>query len=475
MKSYFTRTVFVAAMLCATLPGFSQIAENFNSRSNLPASQVKSFLQSSCWQFPGFVSNSSTVIEGDGSLVSDTASAQLSEAGIYTPVLNLGSATSLSFSYKLYRAPAASGFIKICVATPYNQVIKVADSIALNSLSAGMVYTYNKSVNTGTDVNKIFIQYTGAARTAPIAIDQLHISAVQHYATGCNSAPVAVPDAFSGGAAGTAVTGNVLQNDRDPDGDQLSAYLISGSAEGTVNLQPNGYFTFTPRPGFNGSTASFSYKVCDNGYSQQCSSTASVLLLFSSGNIVPLRYADFNAAYKNNEVLLNWTTAYENSTETFDIERGSDSIHFSKLGSMRGYGTLGSINFYKYTDVQSAEVNALKDLYYRLKSVDVDKKTIYSPVIKIRIEGVTALRSVKVTPNPVISDIALHLQLNRTCDATVKVMNSTGYVVYSQLLQGAPGMNYLTLKGTAQLQSGLYFVQVLIGKDEKLMSKIIKN
>jgi hypothetical protein len=58
-----------------------------------------------------------------------------------------------------------------------------------------------------------------------------------------------------------AATG-VLGNDTDPDGDSLTAALQSGPGDGTLSLNSNGSFTYTPDPGFFGSD-SFNYKAND--------------------------------------------------------------------------------------------------------------------------------------------------------------------------------------------------------------------
>lgn len=466
--------LMVAAFLMATVCSFSQLTENFNSRSGVAAGQVKTFLQTNCWQFSGFSSSGNAgVIEGDGALFLDSAVAQ--PAALYTPVLNLQGTTNLSFTFSFSKTAAYTRWIKIYTANAFNQVVKAVDSIEINNTAANAVYTYNKTVDAGNGVYKIFIQYSDAVRATQLVFDRLQVSAGLHYTSGCNGTPVAVADAFSAGAPGSMVSGNVLQNDRDPDRENLNAYLISGSADGTVNLLSNGAFTFVPRAGFNGSSTSFAYKACDDGYGQLCSPTAVVTIFFSSGNVVPIRFVEFAAAYSSNEVKLNWVTAYENSTENFDVERGNDSLHFKKITSVKGYGTLGSINTYKHSDVQSPETDKYKDLYYRLKSKDADGKIVYSPVVKVRIEGISGLHSMKVVPNPVVNNIVLNLQLNKSCEATVKVINSTGMEVYSQPVKGVAGQNALTLKETSQLPKGLYFVQVLIDKKEKLLAKIIKN
>ena len=54
----------------------------------------------------------------------------------------------------------------------------------------------------------------------------------------------------------------LLFNDSDPDGDTLTAVLLTGPANGTLVLDPNGTFQYTPNPDFSG-TDSFTYRAFD--------------------------------------------------------------------------------------------------------------------------------------------------------------------------------------------------------------------
>ena len=59
------------------------------------------------------------------------------------------------------------------------------------------------------------------------------------------------------------VSGNVLGNDTDVDpGTTLTATLDASPSNGTVTLAPNGTFSYTPAPDFNG-TDSFTYTAGD--------------------------------------------------------------------------------------------------------------------------------------------------------------------------------------------------------------------
>lgn len=67
------------------------------------------------------------------------------------------------------------------------------------------------------------------------------------------------------------ISGNVLANDNDPEGNSqtVNTNPVSGPAHGTVVLNANGTFTYTPSLNYNGPDQ-FVYEVCDNGTPQAC-------------------------------------------------------------------------------------------------------------------------------------------------------------------------------------------------------------
>ncbi len=85
-----------------------------------------------------------------------------------------------------------------------------------------------------------------------------------------NDAPAALPDTYTlaeDSPLAVAAPG-VLGNDSDPDtGAVLSAVLVTPPpvTEGTLVLNPNGSFGFTPAPNFNGTT-SFAYRATDGEF-----------------------------------------------------------------------------------------------------------------------------------------------------------------------------------------------------------------
>jgi VCBS repeat-containing protein len=78
---------------------------------------------------------------------------------------------------------------------------------------------------------------------------------------GAEDSPVAAGDTVSGNED-TVIVGNVLSNDSDVDGDTLTANLVSGPAHGSLTLDADGSFSYTPDADWNG-TDNFTYTAND--------------------------------------------------------------------------------------------------------------------------------------------------------------------------------------------------------------------
>ncbi|RVT39914.1 Ig-like domain-containing protein, partial [Sphingobium algorifonticola] len=140
-------------------------------------------------------------------------------------------------------------------------------SVALNA-NGGFVYTPNANF-TGTDSFQYVARDPSGADSAPRTV-QINVA-------GANDAPVGIVDAYvvSEDAVLTVTAANgVLVNDTDVDGNPLTAALVSGVANGSLSLNANGSFTYTPNTNFNG-TDSFTYRAND-GTANSASTTVTI-------------------------------------------------------------------------------------------------------------------------------------------------------------------------------------------------------
>jgi gliding motility-associated-like protein len=87
---------------------------------------------------------------------------------------------------------------------------------------------------------------------------------------GDNDPPYAGDDAYTT-MVNVPVNGNVLSNDFDPNGDSLivNPVVVSGPDSGTVVLNSDGTFIYTPNNNFFGPDQ-FVYEVCDDGVPSEC-------------------------------------------------------------------------------------------------------------------------------------------------------------------------------------------------------------
>ena len=106
--------------------------------------------------------------------------------------------------------------------------------------------------------------------------------------TGANEPPVAVADTFQAteGQTLTVPVPGVLDNDSDPDGDTLSAALVAGVSNGSLTLDADGSFAYTPNTGFTGSDT-FRYEASDG----PTADTAAVTLSVGAGGACPLAWS----------------------------------------------------------------------------------------------------------------------------------------------------------------------------------------
>jgi VCBS repeat-containing protein len=120
----------------------------------------------------------------------------------------------------------------------------------------------------------------GACDTATVTI---HVTCV-------NDAPVAQDDSYTTAEDTPLVVSapGVLGNDSDVDGDPLTAVLVSGPAHGTLTLNPDGSFTYTPAENFCGED-SFTYKAYDGAL---YSNVATVRITVTCVNDAPVANDD---------------------------------------------------------------------------------------------------------------------------------------------------------------------------------------
>lgn len=83
---------------------------------------------------------------------------------------------------------------------------------------------------------------------------------------------------------------------------------------------------------------------------------------------LPVELISFTLKNEGNSVILEWSTASELNNDFFTVERSSDGKNFSRLGQVKGMGTVSHLTDYSFIDKNNySEIN-----FYRLSQTDFD-------------------------------------------------------------------------------------------------------
>ena len=129
-------------------------------------------------------------------------------------------------------------------------------------------------------------------------------------------------------------------------------------------------------------------------------SNSATVLAPGLATALPVELTRFKATPKGSTINLDWATASEKDNDRFDVQRSATGDAFETIGNVKGQGN--STTAHDYTFVDSRPLAGLS--YYRLRQVDVDGSSDYSPVATVQS---AAGQKAIAFPNPSIGTITL--------------------------------------------------------------------
>jgi len=170
---------------------------------------------------------------------------------------------------------------------------------------------------------------------------------------------------------------------------------------------------------------------------------------------LPVELTEFTAeGVRNVDALLKWRTASEKNNDHFDVERSLNGTEFVKIGQVNGQGNSTASTDYSLTDAGiGTRVSGL--VYYRLRQVDTDGTTSFSPVRTVSFSKAVAPAFV-LFPNPATASTQLDLTQLPAGSYQVSVLDATGRMVLGATLEA--GLTHALNLNT--IASGTYNVLV---------------
>lgn len=263
-------------------------------------------------------------------------------------------------------------------------------------LAADGSFTYTPNAGfSGTD--SFTYQANDGSLDSNVATVTLNIS-------GDNDAPIAVADNYfvdEDDTLTTTASNGILVNDSDPDGDTLEAQLVDTTSNGSLTLNSDGTFTYTPDTDFEG-TDSFTYQLTDG---QLTSTTVTVTITVSDVNDAPVALNDGYTATEGQALVVNVSNGLLANDQDID---GDDLT--VQLISGTSSGTLGLNADGSFTYTPGADFNGTDSFTYQ--AVDTSSATSNTATVTINVTAVNEL------PQAVDDRIAVTAGVPISVDAT---------------------------------------------------------
>jgi hypothetical protein len=181
--------------------------------------------------------------------------------------------------------------------------------------------------------------------------------------------------------------------------------------------------------------------------------------------MLPVTNMQFSAQQTGTGVTINWSTAQENNTDKFVIEKSSDGKNWDAVNVVKAAGHSNSVKHYSTMDNNPYQPQT----YYRVLQVDIDGKFSYSPIELVK-TAVTGNRELSGYPNPFKTAVKLELNSADEKMTTVRITDINGRIVKTTAWLVKKGHNSINVPDVSTLNSGVYFA-IVNGNDGTILAK----
>lgn len=180
----------------------------------------------------------------------------------------------------------------------------------------------------------------------------------------------------------------------------------------------------------------------------------------TSDLVLPISLVNFSGVKKDGSNLLQWSTKSEQNSAYFEVQRSEDGSDFSTITKVNAAGNSNVVKNYQYND---NELSTSSVFYYRLKMVDIDGTSKFSPIIFIRNSnsGLTT-----VYPNPARNQITINISDKSLINTQALLSDLSGKVVQRISLNQVS-----TQVDISRFGRGMYLLKFKDGKTIKIVKE----
>jgi trimeric autotransporter adhesin len=169
----------------------------------------------------------------------------------------------------------------------------------------------------------------------------------------------------------------------------------------------------------------------------------------TTGGVIPVRLSSFNVQKRAESVKISWTTSQEINSARFEVERAADGRNWTRLATVTAAGN--SAASLSYSIIDPMPIKGIN--YYRLKMIDLDGRTTYSPVQSVLFSNND---QVLIAPNPTSDFINIYLATTAATPVSISLTDVNG-----KLLKTVNTLDQQVKWTTTGLAKGIYFVRIV--------------
>lgn len=175
--------------------------------------------------------------------------------------------------------------------------------------------------------------------------------------------------------------------------------------------------------------------------------------------VIPVELVRFSAELQEGAVLLTWETATETHNLGFEVQRAAGSGEWTPFGFVEGHGSTTEPHSYHFTDMLSDLTSSVAFVRYRLRQLDLDGRSDFSPEVEVRLDVPQPHFALEGFPSPCDEQLTVRLIQAESAVTSIRLHDIAGRVVKvistdALLPAGSSSMPVRT----AGLPSGLYLL-----------------
>jgi trimeric autotransporter adhesin len=153
------------------------------------------------------------------------------------------------------------------------------------------------------------------------------------------------------------------------------------------------------------------------------------------------------------------------------LERSVNGRDYYSITTVRAAGNANTISTYNYTDSNIYKLG-MPYIYYRIKEVDRDGKTLMSAIVMLRIDNILTIAAI---PNPVVEKLGITITAASSMRTQLTITNAEGKLIVNDagkpINAGTTNISY----NAASWAPGVYFVKVMLSNGNSQVIKVLKQ